>query len=286
MADIKLYLEYIGLLTQVNSASIELLNEVVTAHLAKFPYQNTDLFLQGLLEIPKRTLPDLSIDTILNQFVIEKRSGYCFQNNELLAWALEELGFKVNRCLVKPLIQLRNKINEELFEKIEFSHEVLIVELIGDKWLIDTGFADYSLRKPLKVIEGEQDLLDDKYNLTLNKNILRLETYTNKGWLCLADIDITPKSAHEIGLATQNFFITEQTFRIRDDYYKIASVTPTKRKVICMFKDTHIGFFKSYSRDTYKEKEINTGTELQELASKKFGIKVDKMIMSTVFKSS
>ncbi|MBA2711362.1 MAG: arylamine N-acetyltransferase [Tatlockia sp.] len=279
MADIKLYLEHLGVSLQNSKPCINLLNELVAAHLAQFPYQNTDLYLQGLLKTEDRILPDCSIDAIFNQFVIDKRSGFCFQNNELLAWALEELGFKVNRFLAKPLVQFRNEIIEEQFENIEFSHEALIVELEKDKWLIDTGFADYSLRKPLKVEEGEQELLGELYNLTTYPSKIRLETFTKQGWLCLADIDSTPKSNKEIAFAAQNLFTTQQKFRIRDDFYKLATVTPTKRKVICMFKENKVGFFKSYSGDGYKkEKEIKTEKELLDLANNKFGIQVEEEV--------
>lgn len=147
MADIKQYLDYIGLANHQNKpATFELLCDVVAAHLSKFSYQNTNVYLQGLLDVKERVPTDISIDSIFNQFIVNGNSGYCYQNNELLAWALEELGFKLNRYLVKTVARLREKLNESDIKNMEFCHEALIVELDNDKWLIDTGFADKELQ--------------------------------------------------------------------------------------------------------------------------------------------
>ncbi|MBA2655907.1 MAG: arylamine N-acetyltransferase [Tatlockia sp.] len=284
MADIKLYLDYIGITLSTNDSSSELLTKVVTAHLTKFPYDSTDLLLQGLVNASERKPTNIAIGSIFNQFIDNKRPGYCFQNNELLAWALEELGYQVDRCLAKPLIQMKDKIDDNYFEDLVFSHEALIVESSGVQWLLDTGFADYSLRKPLKLKPGKQELAGEHYNLIINEKKIRLETYTSQGWLCLMDVYRASKTASEIGIANTNFFITSQKFRIRDDYYKLAKVTPTKRKLLCIYKDSHEGFFKSYSGDGYKkEKEIKTDNELKVCAEKKFGIKVEDSISNALF---
>jgi arylamine N-acetyltransferase len=281
---IEVYLEHIGLSSiQGKPVDLELLQMIVVAHLSTFTYQNSDLFLQGLLQANLRKPNDISIESIFKQFIHDKRSGYCFQNIELLAWALEKSGFKLTRHLAQGINQLREKIDEIAVKDSIYTHELIIVELNNESWLVDTGYANNSLRYPLKIIVGEQEIADDKYYLSSDEHKVRLEMVINDEWFCLYDLNRNAKSSAEIFDAHQTLFTSNQNIPIRDNFYKLAKVTPNKRKNLCVFSETHSGFFKSHGINYKKEKEITTIEQFKEIAKKKFDIEINEEISQPIF---
>src|SRR5690606_31469518 len=112
-------------------------------------YSNQALYEQGLKPIKERAVQSLEIDDIFDELVIARRPSYCFQTTELLFQALCTLGFQVNRHLSKVCNVMTEKLDFEMLSRQQFSHDVLIIQLEEKKYLVDTGFANNSLRKPL-----------------------------------------------------------------------------------------------------------------------------------------
>lgn len=255
MTDIRKYLEFIKLNLPEPIALIKpsllLLKQMVRAHLQAFPYQNTELFIQGKKPLSERQASDISIDALFKQMVIQKRSGYCFENTELLAWALTELGFNVTKHLVKAINCLSSEINEELVTKAIFGHECLIVSLNDDtshmKWLVDTGFDKNSLREPLLIQSGEQNIATEQYRLNFleRANMIRLELKINRGWWCLYDFDSQPKSQDEIIKANRQLFAHAEELPIFG-FLTLNGVSDVKRKSL-VYCPGHFAFFKSLS---------------------------------------
>ncbi len=67
--------------------NLETLVGVHRHHLLQIPYENLDIHLG-------RTVP-LDPARAFEKMVLEKRGGWCYEMNGLLAWALRELGFEV-----------------------------------------------------------------------------------------------------------------------------------------------------------------------------------------------
>ena len=67
--------------------SLETLIAVHRHHLLHIPYENLDIHLGRTLQLdPARAY---------EKIVLEKRGGWCYEMNGLLAWALREIGFEV-----------------------------------------------------------------------------------------------------------------------------------------------------------------------------------------------
>jgi N-hydroxyarylamine O-acetyltransferase len=120
-------------------------------HLLTVPYENLDIHLGRRLELNEKAF--------FEKIVLEKRGGWCYEMNGLLAWALRELGFDV-QYLSGAVNREKNGANAE------GNHLVLLVKL-EQPYLADVGFGDGML-EPLPLQEGnyQQDFLT--FQLTKN----------------------------------------------------------------------------------------------------------------------
>jgi len=110
--DTNLYLErirYNGLL----DTSAKTLKELCICHMKNIPFEAFDLF-GGERKI-------LSLEKIFNDIVINKRGGFCYENNGLFCWLLRELGFNVD------MLQAQAYIHSQQIFCAEFDHMTLMV---------------------------------------------------------------------------------------------------------------------------------------------------------------
>ena len=67
--------------------TLDTLNGIMYAHVQAIPFENLDVLLgRGI---------DLSPDALQQKLVVDRRGGYCFEQNGLLLHVLQELGFAV-----------------------------------------------------------------------------------------------------------------------------------------------------------------------------------------------
>ncbi len=95
MLDFDAYLERIGL----SAGERPTLHEVHRAHATSIPFENLD---------PHRGIPvSLAEEDLERKLVRERRGGYCFEQNLLLASALEQLGLEVEPILLACALACR-----------------------------------------------------------------------------------------------------------------------------------------------------------------------------------
>ena len=70
--------------------TLETLHTLVAAHNRSIPFENLD----PLMDIP---VADLSAGALTDKLVQRRRGGYCFEQNGLMGYVLDELGFGVER---------------------------------------------------------------------------------------------------------------------------------------------------------------------------------------------
>jgi N-hydroxyarylamine O-acetyltransferase len=135
--DIAAYLDRIGFSGPV-TPSFQSLRAIHRAHLQTIPYENLDIHLGRRLE--------LGAGPAFRKLVLDRRGGWCYEMNGLLAWALGELGFEV-RMVAGTVGRETNG------DRWEGNHLVLLVPLDGQLHLVDVGFGDGPL-DPLPLLEG------------------------------------------------------------------------------------------------------------------------------------
>ncbi len=142
------------------------LQAVHFSHATHIPFENIDV----LAGKPIR----LDLPGLMAKLVDARRGGYCFEQNALLAAALEALGFGVTRLLAR--------VRVESGRLLPRTHMVLEVSADDRTWLADVGFGAWELLDPLPLVEGEAEQYAWKYRLTLQDSEWFLEAQVAGQW--------------------------------------------------------------------------------------------------------
>jgi len=117
--------------------TLELLSALTAAHTQSIPFENLDVLLGRAIS--------LEPDALFQKLVIDRRGGYCFEQNGLFLEVLRELGFQVEPISARVRLQRpRDFIPPR-------THVFLRVELDGESWLTDVGVGGLSLTAPLRL---------------------------------------------------------------------------------------------------------------------------------------
>lgn len=135
-SNLQLYLDRIGY-SGVPRVDLDTLTAVHRAHLLAIPYENLDIHRGGTLTLD----PHVHFQKI----VLDRRGGWCYEMNGLLAWALREIGFDVT-MMASTVNRQPNARN------VEGNHLILRVAL-DRPYLADVGFGNGFL-EPLPLAGG------------------------------------------------------------------------------------------------------------------------------------
>ena len=132
----------------VPRSDLATLRQIHRQHLAAIPYENLDVQLG-------RTV-GLELDDQLAKLVGSRRGGWCYEMNGVMAWALEEVGFRVMRLAGAVA---RGTLGDRQIG----THLVLCVQLDGP-YLVDVGFGD-GLIEPVPIVAGTFQQDDFEFRL-------------------------------------------------------------------------------------------------------------------------
>ncbi len=145
--DLNAYFERIGYQGS-RVPSLALLRAIMRAQASTIPYEGLDVLLERPINI--------ELAAIFRKLVVERRGGYCLEQNRLLRAVLTELGFRVSTLTARVRIdQPRDAMPPRV-------HVLLLVMLDGERWITDVAFGQYSLTQPLRLDSAEaQDTLHE-----------------------------------------------------------------------------------------------------------------------------
>jgi N-hydroxyarylamine O-acetyltransferase len=167
--DLAGYLERIGY-AGPRAPTLPTLREVHARHAAAIPFENIDPLLGRPVELE---LPALQAKIVRSQ-----RGGYCFEQNTLLASALETLGFEVTRLAAR--VRWMAPPDEPEGPR---SHMLLRVEIDGDAYIADVGFGGYILAGPLRFVSGlEQNDWGNRLRLVESDGRYTLQIHRANAW--------------------------------------------------------------------------------------------------------
>lgn len=132
--DLSAYFLKIGLVDNP-SLTIDGMTALHNAQHRCMPFENFDIHLGKGVSV--------ELDDIVQKLVYTQRGGYCFELNELMFQALNVSGFKVKRQLARV---------HKGPEPTGRSHQVSLVNLDGQMWVVDTGFGSHTPRSPLPIV--------------------------------------------------------------------------------------------------------------------------------------
>ena len=116
------------------------------AHLSAVPFESLDPLMGRV--------PALEPDALQRKLVAGGRGGYCFEQNGLMALALDALGFEFEPVLAR----VRNGGERGGIR----SHLAHIVHVEGREWLVDVGFGGGGARRPVPVERYRLDYQPDE----------------------------------------------------------------------------------------------------------------------------
>jgi len=126
------------------SPTFDTLAQLLAHHVRTIPFENLDVQLGR----PLTTNPAEAYDKI----ILNRRGGWCYEQNGLFGWALTEIGFDVTRVSAAVMRAKRGDVADA-------NHLCLIVRLndTDQLYLVDVGFGGSMIKPiPLKSSEHEQ----------------------------------------------------------------------------------------------------------------------------------
>jgi N-hydroxyarylamine O-acetyltransferase len=139
--DLDAYLARLGLSGDL-PPTLDTLRALHRAHLAAIPFENLQIILDRpiLLDVP----------ALVDKMVLRARGGYCYEQNLLLAAALDRLGFSVTGFAARVLSGGTGTPRPA-------THALLRVDLEEGPWLADVGFGS-GLLEPVPLADGHQEV--------------------------------------------------------------------------------------------------------------------------------
>lgn len=137
--DLEAYLariEYTG----AREPTADTLRRLHRAHATHIPFENLDILLGKAIK--------LDLPSLQSKMVRDRRGGYCFEQNALLAAGLEHLGFSITRLAARVRLGT-NRVMPR-------THMAVKVEADGRPWLADVGFGGWGLIEPIPLVENQE----------------------------------------------------------------------------------------------------------------------------------
>lgn len=119
----------------------EFLSDLVTQHVATFAFSSVGCQLGG-------NLP-LDFESLYQRIVIQRRGGYCFEQNGLLYGILEELGFSPKLFLARVIY------NQDTHPGL--THRISMIEYENQQYVLDVGFGFLGPSLPISMSGVESD---------------------------------------------------------------------------------------------------------------------------------
>jgi N-hydroxyarylamine O-acetyltransferase len=175
--DLDAYLVRCGY-TGVRAPTLQVLRDLHLAHETHIPFENLDIQLGRPIR--------LDLASIQAKLVQGRRGGYCFEQNALLAAALEQLGFQVTR--------LAARVRLGATEPRPRTHMLLRVDVDGTPWLADVGFGTGGILQPIP-LQPDQVTQQQVWSFRLGKehDAWVLQSLTGGAWQDLYIFTLEPQ---------------------------------------------------------------------------------------------
>lgn len=234
----------------------ETLYNLHTAHTLQVPFENLDVYYGR--EIP------LDIESLFQKIVVKKRGGYCFEMNGLFSFVLKDLGFKVIDLLAKSIM-------DDGVTQTSKTHQIMVVEAEGKKWLVDVGYGRDGIIAPLELNTGE----DQKQFA----HIYRLMEHPIRGYILEKKVNdkYIPMYAFTLDECTPMDYLMSNHFTAtfpESFFIKMKFCTiPTKEGRITLTDDK----LSIIEDNNVTEKLVEDDTEFKELLQKYFGLDLNEV---------
>lgn len=172
--DVGAYLARVGY-RESRDPTLATLRGLVTAHLTRIPFENLDPMMGS-------PVFDLSAAALSAKLVQRRRGGYCFEQNSLLRYALEALGYAVETLTARVVWMNPAGLDAP---PAPLTHQLLAVRMPGDarRYLVDVGFGGQTLTAPIEFVPGVvAQTPNEPYRIGVRGDEYFLETLIGDTW--------------------------------------------------------------------------------------------------------
>ncbi|XP_032086068.1 arylamine N-acetyltransferase, pineal gland isozyme NAT-3-like [Thamnophis elegans] len=136
------YFERICYKGSQEKVDLETLTEVFQHHIRAVPFENLSLHCG-------ETIP-LDLESAYDKIVKRHRGGWCMENNQLLSWVFQIMGYKVGLLSARVYNPERKGYSED------DNHLLIKVVLEGKTYIVDGGFGmAYQMWEPMELVSGK-----------------------------------------------------------------------------------------------------------------------------------
>ena len=183
--DLDAYLRRVGY-TGRREPTRPVLEALHLAHATHIPFENLDM----LLGRPVR----LDLAGLQDKLITGGRGGYCYEQNLLLAAALEKVGFRVTRLAAR--VRYRT---ERILPRL---HMLLLVDVDGSRLIADVGFGLEGLLLPVPFEAGrESRQFAWTYRVVEEAGEWMLQSLRGTSWTNLYSFSLEPQASADYELA-------------------------------------------------------------------------------------
>ncbi|XP_025025502.1 arylamine N-acetyltransferase, pineal gland isozyme NAT-3-like isoform X1 [Python bivittatus] len=259
---------------------LETLTEVFQHHIRAVPFENLSLHCGETIQ--------LDLEPIYDKIVKHNRGGWCMENNQLLFWAFQTMGYKVSllgACVYAP--------EQNAYHK-DFSHLLIKLVLEGKTYIVDGGFGvAYQMWEPMELISGKnQPQTPGLFCFTEKNGVWYFHKLKRKRFRMDSDNRILCHDTVK-NMACKNIYSFTLQPRTIDDFRPSCIKLQTDpssmflKKSICSLQTTDgflalIGWVLTETKYNYKdnmdlvEHTILTDEEVQKTLKERFRIQLDK----------
>lgn len=157
------------------------LQSITGCHSGTITFENLDPFMGRPVFLNPELLQD--------KLVRSRRGGYCFEQNSLLRYVLEALGFKVTNLSARVL--WGQEADQPLMPR---THMLLIVEIEDKDYLVDVGFGVMTPTVPLALNSQQpRETPLETFRLQQNDGLFLLQANLDNSWRNLYQFDLQPQ---------------------------------------------------------------------------------------------
>lgn len=186
--DLDAYLQRIGH-TGACTPTLETLTAVHQAHASAIAFENLDPWLGVPLHLDPARLQ--------RKLVRDRRGGYCYEHNLLLGGALRSLGFSATNLAARVLW---NVPAETVRPR---THMLLVVDLEGERFVVDAGFGGMTLTAPLRLaLTTPQPTPHGRFRLQRTNDAWVMQADVGGAWNGLYAFDLQPQVLSDYEMAS------------------------------------------------------------------------------------
>jgi len=252
-ADIEAYFARLGY-DGPAEARLRALERVHALHAEKIPFENLSPFLGE----PVR----LDLESLQDKLLRRGRGGWCFEQNLLLSYMLEAIGFEVTR------LAARVRMNVPPERTTPRSHMLLRVHLPEGDYIADVGFGGLTLSSPLKLEAGiEQSTRLEPNRLVEVDGAYRLEARIGGEWRALYVFDLARQQVADYEVS--NWYLCNHPESIFLKMAVAARCEPSRRLTL-----RGVRYSEHYPDGRAEKGDIRSVAEWREVVEGRFGIQI------------